>query len=820
MKNCTERFALRATVLAVQGALIGMFAVPTLALAEGVVNEEIAELTIPQSVVEIGANYESKGSDKHGEYTGLNQAGTTAVGNISLRGGDAYGEGGGTGTKRWSITGNDLGTTSRSLNGAMSDQGNWNIGANYDELRHYSTESYTTPLSGSMGGNNFTLPTSFGIVQTNVNTTTRPGFAGTQTLTGLQKTFFQSQDVYSGRQNTSFTAGYNFNREWGFQFELGELKQTGSKLMMASSDSNQSWATVAANNTTTLKKSSGVTAGAYYTVEAMMMLMNPTNYTTDTANLALNWTGDKGHFSVGYFGSLFRDGYNSVSWQTPMVGCSTASAPNVACTLGAGNATGTVPASAFPTNILSTAPSNEFHQLNFSGGYAFTPKTKVAGSLSYGRNTQNDDFVNDPNQMQANGLLPQNSLNGLVISQHADLKLTDQTTRDMTLSAGIKYNLRDNKTAANVYNFIDLGDKTRTSVSTPMSNAKTQLELAGDFRINKQQNIRVAYERENIRRWCNDPLSDTATAAAKSVAAAGYYTVNSCVQIPVSNEDKLGVNYRLKTTEDIGFNAGYSYATRKAEVNASFYNPMQSNSEGFEALGYRAFFDASRDEHIVKVGVDWQANEKLNVTVGGKYAYDLYTDSALGVQSGYKGSANVDATYSYSDTLTMSAYATFERRFRTLTNASTVSAVGASSNMWTNDLADAENTIGVNFKQKGLMGGKLTLVGDLTYSIGNTLYTTAQPYSTTCANAAAAGPTCGSLPSISNEMWELKISGHYQVNKASKIRVGYAYQQLTSNDYYYNAYQTGYTPTSLMPTDQQSPSYSVNAVFAAYVYTF
>jgi MtrB/PioB family decaheme-associated outer membrane protein len=820
MKNCTARFALRATVLGVQGALIGMFAVPTLVLADDVVNAEIAELTIPQSSVEIGANFETKGSDKHGEYTGLNQAGTTAVGSISLRGGSAYGEGGGTGTKRWSITGNDLGTTSRSLNGAISDQGNWNFGANYDELRHYSTESYTTPLSGSMGGNNFTLPTSFGIVQTNVNTTTRPGFAGTQTLTGLQKTFFQSQDVYSGRQNTSFTAGYNFNREWGFQFELGELKQTGSKLMMASSDSNQSWATVAANNTTTLKKSSGVTAGAYYTVEAMMMLMNPTNYTTDTANLAVNWTGDNGHFSVGYFGSLFRDGYNSVSWQTPMVGCAGASAPNVACTLGAGNATGTVPAAAFPTNILSTAPSNEFHQLNFSGGYAFTPKTKIAGSLSMGRNTQNDDFVNDPNQMQANGALPQTSLNGLVVSQHADLKLTDQTTKNMTLSAGMKYNLRDNRTAANVYNFIDLGDKTRTSVSTPMSNSKTQLEFAGDFRLGKQHSIRLAYERENIRRWCNDPLSDTATAAAKSVAAAGYYTVNSCVQIPVSNEDKLAATYRIKTSDDVGFNAGYSYATRKADVNASFYNPMQSNSEGFEALGYRAYFDASRDEHVAKMGIDWQANEKLNFSVGGKYAYDIYTESALGVQSGYKASANLDATYNYSDTLVVSAYATFEQRFRTLNNAATVSAVGVSTNIWTNELMDKENTIGVNFKQKGLMHGKLTLVGDLTYSTGNTLYTTLQPYSSTCANAAAGGATCGSPPIISNDMWELKLSGHYQVNKASKIRVGYAYQQLTSNDYYYNAYQTGATPTSLLPTDQQSPSYSVNAVFAAYVYTF
>ena len=195
MNKCTDRFALKATVLAIQGALVGMIALPALALAQGVVNEEIATLTIPKNVVELGVSGVSSGSDKFGEYSGLNKSGGTLIGNVGLRGGNAYGEGGGAGTTRWSVTGSDLGTTSQSLNGTISNQGTWDLGVNYDELRHNSTETYKTPLSGSMGGNVFTLPTSFGVVNTTVNTTSRPGYAGTQTLSDPQKSYFQAQDV-------------------------------------------------------------------------------------------------------------------------------------------------------------------------------------------------------------------------------------------------------------------------------------------------------------------------------------------------------------------------------------------------------------------------------------------------------------------------------------------------------------------------------------------------------------------------------------------------------------------------------------------------
>jgi len=48
----------------------------------------------------------------------------------------------------------------------------------------------------------------------------------------------------------------------------------------------------------------------------------------------------------------------------------------------------------------------------------------------------------------------------------------------------------------------------------------------------------------------------------------------------------------------------------------------------------------------------------------------------------------------------------------------------------------------------------------------------------------------------------------------------YMFQKEASNDYYYNVYQTGYTSSTMLPTNQLAPNYVVNAVSATYVYSF
>lgn len=795
MKAAKSNLAVSMVTLAVHGALAAFAAMPVAALADE--DQDVAALTQPTNSVEIGAENTSHASAKYGEYSGLHKSGPDAIINFNLRGGDAYGMG--EGTTRWSVTGTDLGTTARSAGATVSDQGRWNFGLNYDELRHYITDSYQTPLQGAMGGSSFFLPQAFGVV----NTQTKPAAVGgvippygAQALTDNQKTYFHKEEVWSGRKNTGITAGVNLDREWSVQFEFNHLDQDGAKLMSVGTD---------------VQNKGGFSA---VRGENILVLMNPTNFKTDTANLALNWVGEKGHFTGSYYGSSFRNAHNSVSFSNPYTGNSV------------GLATGTAPATPFPIDTMSTAPDNDFHQLNLTGGYAIRPTTKLVGGVSYARNTQNVGFIN-ADQMQAGGL-PQSSLNGLVVNTHADLKLTDQTTKDLVLTAGVKYNERDNRTAANTYKFLDLGGGAVTSVSTPMSNRKTQVELAGDYRIDRRQNVHLGYEYEQINRWCNDSLANNAQGpgpGGPSVSAAAYYTAASCAQVRESDENKLVASYKLKASDDLSLSAGYAYSKRKADVNSSFYNPMQGHAEGYELPGYRVFSDASRTEQMAKLGVNWQASEKLNMSVGGRYAHDDYTDSALGVQGGHAWSLNVDGSYSLGEKSSLSAFLSVQKRQRDLLNAAWNHATGTyfspDGRTWLNSLDQDDFTFGLSLKEGGLMGGKLNVAGDFTYSLARSTYSTSLRY----ANAACTAPSnsgyaCGVLPDIYSKLLQFKLVGDYLVDKSSTVVVGYIYQHLGSNDYFYNAYQMGYTPTSLMPTNQVAPTYSASTLFAAYRYSF
>lgn len=442
--------------------------------------------------------------------------------------------------------------------------------------------------------------------------------------------------------------------------------------------------------------------------------------------------------------------------------------------------------------------------------------------MSYARNTQNAGFDGTYSIGTAPSL-PANSLNGFVVSKHADLRLSHQATSSLKLSAGYKYNERDNRTSTSAYQFRDLGTAYNqpagadpdTVLNAPMSHKRTQFDLAGDYRIDGRQNLRLEYEREKIERWCNNAAANNAQGAAPS-----YYTIASCAQVPQNMEDKLAVNYRLRATDDVNFNAGYAYAKRKADVNSSFYNPMQTNSEGYENPGYLAFFNAARKEDQYKLGANWQANEKLNFGISGKYAKDDY-DSPFGVKKGDMTSVNLDAGYSYSENSTVAAYATKQRRTRDMANETgRINAGGVTAGaVWFNNLTDDSLTLGIGGKQKSLMGGKLELAEDLTYSVAKTDYVTGAVSGTiaNCPGATSSG--CGSFPTIKSEMTSFKLTGGYNLDKVSKVVLGYMYQHLNADDATYYAVYQG-TKSSLLPSYQQSGSYNQNVVFAAYNYSF
>ncbi len=769
--------------LAVQGALVAMFALPMMANAEDAASADATALKRPTNFVEIGAKNVVHDSAKFGEYNGLDESGVYGVANIDVRGGDAYEDG--DGTTRWQIKGADLGTTSRSIGGSISNQGLWDLQINYDELRHNISDTYQTPQQGHMGGNHFTFPTAFGAFNGQANPSSR---LMSPTKLGL----FDTKDVHSDRKNTTFGASYTFSPQISLQFDFNHLDQDGAKLIAVG-------ALGGVHAVTGLPAASNRS----WRAEAVNIIMNPTNYKTDTVNLALNWTGDKGHLTAGYYGSFFRDGYNSVSSQNAMY------------------ATGATPvAGTYQTNVMSTAPDNQLHQFNLTGGYAFSPATKLAGGFSYGRNTQDNSYLAGRPEIV---LAPRSNLNGEVITTHADLKLTHQATKDLSLSGGIKYNERDNQSPSNMYQYFAInGISTNpaavdSAANAPYSNRKVQVELAGDYRLSKGQNVRLAYEHEYIKRWCDD------------YAISGA----NCLVNPSNDEDKLGISYRLKALENVSFNAGYTYAKRRDDFQGNAITPLAGlntlTPDDVNALNYPGFIAhpyAQRDQNQVKAGVNWQATEKLDLGLSGRYVHDDY-DVKLGAQNGHTESINLDATYAYTENGSISAYATWQNRESKFKSGA--AGLGASNeqpsyallvaptNIWSSKLEDESTAFGLNARHKGLLAGKLELIGDFSYSLDKSKYST-KNWLANCATDKVF--SCGDLPDIKNRLITFKLAGNYQIHKNGKLELGYTYQHLESDDYYYNGYQYGYTPNRVMPTNEQEQTYSVNVITAAYRYEF
>ena len=770
----------RMDVFAAQCALIAVALLPGLAFAD----DDASALKQPTNTIEAGSLYSSQSSAKFGQYNGLSDGGFYGLGNLDVRGGDGYDESKDS-AMRWKFGGTNLGTTSRALDLSVGDQGKWKINLGYDELQHNITDTYQTPLLGSPGGNNFILPANFGTINAAKNT------PGTRSLTPNQSGDFVTEQESVNRKNGSFGSSYTFSPQLSAQIDYNHLAQSGAKLIGTGSQGGIS-----------LPGRSVVG-----TAEGVNIIMNPTSYATDNINAALNWIGDKGHLSGGYYGSLFHDDYNSLSWQSAIAN-------------GSSTCTG---ANCYINNTMSTAPSNSLHQANLTGGYNFTSATKLTGGFSYGYNQQNSNYA-PTNILQTNGtyanmmqpgVVSPSSLNGIVETTHGDLKLTNQSIKDLTLSAGFKYNERNNITSSNPYNYVTIGSSGVgtngyfTGFNTPFSNSKAQYEASAAYRLTKSQNLNLAYGHEDVKRWCN-----------------GLIAGAQCVATPSSAEDKIDFTYRLKMIESVNFNAGYSYADRRSDMsnfqsnagNAAVLTPVADSA--FNAgnfLGYGNYTYASRTQNMGKTGVNWQVTQKLDLGVNGRYSTDNYSET-LGVQNGHSASVNVDTTYRYAENSSVSAYWNLQNGQRNMLNGNNGSQNVAPTNVWANQLQDFSNTVGLITQRSGLLSGKLDVIGDLSYGLDTSTYSTQVPYLATCGNSATL--SCGNLSPIKNELISLKLTGHYKVHKNGKVALSYMYQKLNSNDYFYNGQQFGTTPNTLMPTGLQQQNYAVNVVGLSYILNF
>jgi hypothetical protein len=281
-----------------------------------------------------------------------------------------------------------------------------------------------------------------------------------------------------------------------------------------------------------------------------------------------------------------------------------------------------------------------------------------------------------------------------------------------------------------------------------------------------------------------------------------------------------------------------------------------------ELIGMRRFNMADRDRNALKVGSDWQANEKLSLQGGLNYKNDNYSNSAYGLTAAKNWGLNLDATYEADENLNLGAFFNYEERSSRMSNDafaqnSLTTLSGAANTLsstcgnpavtdinsknanakidpclqWGADMKDRVDTLGLSLKLKNLMRGKLELANMLTFSRATTdTNINGGSYLANPSNVGGVPQLAGTsayywlpataLPTVTSNTIEFKVNGKYKLDKASAVHVGYSYSYMKAVDYAYDAMQMAGSNANVLPTNETASHYSVQVIGASYIHSF
>lgn len=703
MNTPAMNLPLRASVFAVQSAL----AVLALHGAAWAADAEpaLAELTTPTNTIEVGVADVSAASAKASEYNGVRGKGLYAIGGVDLRGGGAYDSADAT---RWRLKASDLGLEKRNIAFEAGEQGRYRLDAYYSELLRNRSDTFQTPYAGA-GGNVFTLPSNWLVplvprvsaVTPNARglspavtassalvagVLTAPTAAQIATANAIQAADLPAfHNIGLSTKRTEYGLGMTFDldRHWQVNASYSSEDKQGLKPMG--------------------------TISAFTGADISTILPTRIDQSTQQFNLGVTYVGERLTFNTAYYGSLFVNNAPSMTW-------SNWASP--------GNA-----------QTMSTAPGNQYHQFSANAVYVLTTSTKLVGNLTYGRSTQNDTFLID----SGTPLVPVASLNGLVVTRGATLKVVSRPVKDLSVSAGYKFDQRDNRTPVNTFAFYDagavpagaspfsaffpgLGANSNINANRPYSKRLNQFNVDANYAIAKGQAISAGADYQSIDRYCTGSWID-------------------CVDAAKTKEGTLRAEWRLNPLEHFGARIGLSAAHRTVDYNEDAFlalvpaanlsptgapggstaygtltslgltgygpvlglnpPPTPGSAQAFffplnnalananygnvnrisELPGMRRFNMADRDRGKLRSSLSWQADETMSLQAGLDLNDDRYGNSVYGLQSAKSWVLNLEGTYSPTEELNFNLFYTYEdQRSRSAGNSYTANSAAANVN--------------------------------------------------------------------------------------------------------------------------------------------
>lgn len=732
--------------------------------------EDIEEKAAPvyTSEVELGAGYTTEDAFKFGEYSGLEEQGGYAIGNLQISKRAAYD---GSSTEQWQLIGTNLGLDSRSAYGEYGRQGQYSVYFEYDQIPHFRLDDAKTPYLGA-GTTDQTLPGGF--ISTNDDTT------GMTNLSGL----LRSVEIDTERQR------YGGGFKW-MPLKMWELRG--------------SYRHEVKDGAETLGSIFGSNGGNPRSV----ILAIPVEYNFDEFETSLGFTSKLLQLQLSYHLSLFSNDAAAYLWDNPFnavsnwcATCPGGVSPNAFASGGRGR--------------MGLDPDNEAHQITFSGGYNINNHTRLTANLSYGWMKQNETFLPystfDPILATVEPL-PRTSLNGEIDTLLVNIGISSRPLRNLDLRARFTYDDRANQTPRNVYLIVHndvtaqstAADSTDRRLNRPYSLERLGMKLDAGYRLGMGSKMTASYAyQRNQRDFSEVKTTDEHTGKVKFsmnpfTLASGWVQYSHAIR----NGSGYISNQQLLDGHD------------PAVITALANTAPDDLFENDPLLRKHYMADRKRDQ--LSATVNFYPHEMAVISMSGRYNSDDYEKSQVGLMESKNSSATLDVTFTPADNFTGYAFVTYENYDNKQRGFSHPGFLGAltpdtdriavfGDAWWTIDSEDNVYTFGTGLDWSVIKDiFKVNL--DLLHSRSTT---EVDPQS----NLALLP-----FPKLTTRISSVNLSGEYRFKENMGVRLRYQYERFKAADFALDMV----TPdilSNVILMGNSSPEYSVHNFGLSYFYNF
>lgn len=601
----------------------------------------------------------------------------------------------------------NLAIDSRRIEMRGGEQGRYEVRLGYNEIPKYRGFGTETVFSG-VGSGQLTLPGDWvKSAQTRGMTTLDQSLAGTPLKTT--------------RKTLDAGLTLKFASKWSYRLDFEHQEKDGTRSF-----------------------------GAGLFLSSATHIPAPVDFTTNRFDMSLEYAGERSNLSIGFMGSSFKNDQSTLTWENPFL-----SDPG--------------------TEVFraALAPDNEYYQFSLTGAFAPAPKLRFSGRVAIGRMQQDDPFLPfSTNPSFSDLALPRSSLDGKIDASTLNLagKLTARLARRLDLTARIKLDERDNKTAVDLWTPV-LADLVLTAPrpNRPYSFERQKYEIELRWRARNGLRLMGGIRHENIERSLQN-VKETEQRIYWGEVTFSPWSV---------------AQFRLKV--------------ESSERDASPFILLDDGGPVENPL-MRKFHLAERDRDRVIIELDLSPLDRLGISLSYFSAEDDYSASVIGLRESDERSLSLDLNYAINSNLSFYAFAAQDDIDAEISSISEVT-----NRAWNASTNDRITTLGIGFS--GKINDKVSLGFDWVSS------------DATGKIRTDSGQGEAPFPALKSDLRNARVHVSYAVNDRWAMKIYAEHEKFDSADWLVD----GLGPdgmSSVLTLGAVSPDYTVTVWRVLSTYKF